>query len=282
MFRTILPASFLALAPPTAIAQPPSDAAPRAAGNGYRAVLTEEEIVVAARESFERLITRRTGRITLAGGMVTLNVPAGYYYLNPHDAQRVLVEAWHNPLGSPPLGMLMQDGISAVDEGSWGVIVTLESIGRVSDAGAAKINYADVLRGMQLAQAKDNVEREERAAPPVEIVGWAKAPRYDRLSRSLIWATELKLGDSDVHALDYNVRILGRESVLSLQFFAAMKDLERVEQALPSVLAIPKLNDGYRYDDFDPKTDSKAEFGIAGLIESTWPPAAEDSDREPS
>jgi len=285
MFKTILLASFIALAPASAVAQPPSDTAQRPTGapaaGGYRAALSAEEIVVAARESFERLVTRRTGRITLGGGLITLNVPASYYYLNPHDAQRALVEAWHSPPRAPPLGILMQDGISAVDEGSWGVIVTLESIGHVSDADAAKINYADVMRGMQAAQAKDNVQREERAAPPVEIVGWAEAPRYDPLSHTLVWATDLKLGDNDAHALDYNMRILGRDSVLSLQFFAAMKDLERIEQALPAVLAIPEFNSSYRYGEFDPKTDKKAGFGIAGLIESSWPPAAGSDAGEP-
>jgi uncharacterized membrane-anchored protein len=286
MFRIILLASFIALAPISAVAQPPSDVAQRPtstqAAGGYRAALSAEEIVVAARESFERLVTRRTGRITLGGGLITLNVPAGYYYLNPNDSQRTLVEAWHNPPGAPPLGILMQDEISAVDEGSWGVILTLESIGHVLDSDATKIDYAAVLHGMQGAQAKDNVQREERGAPPVEIVGWARAPHYDPASRNLVWATELKVGESDVHVLDYNARVLGRETVLSLQFFAAMKDIVRVEQALPAVLAIPKFNDGYRYDDFDPKTDNKPTFGIAGLIESTWPPAVRAGDNEAS
>ena len=39
----------------------------------------------------------QNGTIKLPGGQAELDVPLGYYYLSPEDAETVLVELWDNP-----------------------------------------------------------------------------------------------------------------------------------------------------------------------------------------
>lgn len=84
-------------------------------------VLDEQAQIQAWIEKFEAGLDRQTGTIALPNGVASLNVPDGFYYLSPQDSQRVLVEAWGNPEGEPPLGMLFPAGKSPLDADSWGV-----------------------------------------------------------------------------------------------------------------------------------------------------------------
>jgi hypothetical protein len=46
------------------------------------------------------------GQIALPGGVAKLNLPTNISYLDPKDADTVLVKLWGNPPGSKTLGML--------------------------------------------------------------------------------------------------------------------------------------------------------------------------------
>lgn len=274
MFRTILVASCVAFAGLTATAQQPApgpapDATAEAAPQAEKE-LTEEEIraaIAAEREAFEKTITRRSGAVDIAAGHATLKVPAGYYYLDKADTKRVLEEAWGNPPDDSPEGMLFPEQFSAVDFESWGVVFTYEETGYVSDADAASINYDDLLRDMKQGEKQENRERQRLNYPTMELVGWAAPPRYDAATHKLYWAKDLKIdGDDAVHTLNYDMRVLGRKGVLQMKFVAAMESLEKVEQASPVVLASAEFKPGFRYEEFDPKTDAKSDFTLAGLI----------------
>ena len=62
------------------------------------------------------------------------------------------------------------------------------------------------------------------------------------------------------------MRILGREGVLVLNLVATMPQLQEIEAAIPTVLAMTNFNPGYRYSDFDPGVDKVAAYGIGALI----------------
>jgi uncharacterized membrane-anchored protein len=273
MFRTIIVASCVAFAALGAAAQQPApevapEAGAEAAPEAGKA-LTEEEIraaIAAEREAFEKTITRRTGLVDVAAGHATLTVPAGYYYLDKADTKRVLEEAWGNPPDDAPEAMLFPEQFSAVDFDSWGVVFTYEESGYVSDADAASINYGDLLRDMKAGQKQENYERVRQNYPTIELVGWAAPPRYDANAHKLYWAKDLKFGDDDLHTLNYDMRVLGRKGVLQMKFVAGMEALEKIEQASPAVLASTEFKPGYRYEEFDPKTDAKSDYTLAGLI----------------
>lgn len=273
MFRTILVASCVAFIALNAAAQQPAsgpapdasaEAAPEAAAEP-----TEEEILAAMaaeREAFEKTITHRSGVVDVAAGHATLTVPAGYYFLDKADTKRVLEVAWGNPPDDTPEGMLLPDEFSAMDFESWGVVLTYEQTGYVSDADAASINYDDLLRDMKEGQKQENRERQRLNYPTLELVGWAAPPRYDATTHKLYWAKDLKVGGEDVHTLNYNMRVLGRKGVLQMTFVAAMEALDKIETASPVVLASADFKPGFRYEEFDPKTDAKSDYGLAGLI----------------
>ncbi|HEX5007877.1 MAG TPA: DUF2167 domain-containing protein [Hyphomonadaceae bacterium] len=273
MFRTIIIASCVAFAALGAAAQQPSpetlpEAGAQAAPEAARE-MSEEEIRAALakeREEFEKTITRRSGAVDIAAGHATLTIPAGYYYLDKADTKRVLEDAWGNPPDDSPEGMLFPDELSAVDFESWGVVLTYEDSGYVSDADAASINYDLLLRDMKEGNKQENRERKRLNYPTIELVGWATQPRYDAKAHKLYWAKDLIFEGEDIHTLNYDMRVLGRKGVLQMKFVANIEALEKIEQASPAVLASAEFKPGFRYEEFDPAVDKKSDYTLAGLI----------------
>ena len=217
-------------------------------------------------EEFLASLNLQTGTITLPGGVANLTLSEGFHYLSPEDTERVLVTAWGNPPGNKTLGMLVKGPADILAEDSWAVVIAYEEDGFVPDEDAGSIDYAELLADMQASSRETNAARIEAGYEEVELLGWAVTPRYDKSANKLYWAKELRFGDIPVNTLNYNVRILGRTGVLVLNLVATMPQLEEIEAAIPTVLAMTNFNPGYRYSDFEPGVDKVAAYGIAALI----------------
>ena len=228
--------------------------------------LTEEQQYQAWAEAFLSEISPQKGTITLPGGIATLEVPENFYYLSPEDSARVLVEAWGNPEDELNLGMLFPANYSPLDMAAWGVTIDYEAEGYVSDEDAADIDYGDLLKDMQGDTRDISKERVKMGYEPIELVGWATPPSYDPANHKLYWAKEIKFGDADENTLNYNVRVLGRQGVLVMNFVANMSQLGEIEASRDEVLALANFNDGNKYSDFNPELDKVAAYGIGGLI----------------
>lgn len=217
-------------------------------------------------EEFLASLDFRKGKIVLPGDVATIDVPESFRYLSPRDTEKVLTTAWGNPPGNETLGMLVPGEESIFSDSGWAAVITYEEDGHVSDADAGDIDYDELLHAMQEASREQNEARIQAGYEPVELVGWAAAPRYDKAAHKLYWAKELKFGDVPVHTLNYNVRILGRKGVLVLNLVATMPQLADIEASIPEVLAMANFNPGHRYGDFDPSIDKVAAYGIGALI----------------
>ncbi len=225
----------------------------------------EQEWVNWAKEIWESL-DPQTGSIPLPGGVATLVVPENYYYLNPEDAQKVLVEVWGNPPGQQTLGMLFPSKTTPFDERAWGVTIDYEEDGYVEDSDAADINYDELLEQMQEDTRVASQQRIEAGYDAIELIGWAAPPFYDERAHKLHWAKELAFGPERTRSLNYNIRVLGRKGVLVLNFIAGMDQVSEIESNLDDVLAMAEFDEGSRYEDFDPEYDKIAAYGIGGLI----------------
>lgn len=206
------------------------------------------------------------GEITLRGGVAKIKLPEGFNYLDAQDTEAVLGKLWGNPNTSGTLGMITPKGFNPLADESWAVVLTFVEDGYVKDDDAAKIDYSALLKQMQEGTAEANKERQKAGYPPVELVGWAAAPRYDAATHKMYWAKEIKFGDSAEHTLNYNIRMLGRRGVLVVNAVAGMSQLKQVEAATPALLAMVDFQDGHRYTDFTEKTDKVATYGLAALV----------------
>ncbi|WP_038488003.1 DUF2167 domain-containing protein [Janthinobacterium agaricidamnosum] len=217
-------------------------------------------------EQFIAALDFQKGKITLPGGLATLDLPANFRYLSPSDTERVLVDAWGNPPNAPTLGMVVPAAISPLEADGWGVIVTYEKGGHVKDDDADSIQYDALLKDMQQAVLDNNSERKKQGYPGMRLVGWAEPPGYAKSTHKLYWAKELGIDGMDGHSLNYNVRVLGREGVLNLNAVAGMNQIVAIKTEMKQVTAFTEFTDGHRYADFDGSTDKVAEYGLAALV----------------
>ena len=206
------------------------------------------------------------GEITLRGGLAKIHVPEGFRYLDPADAGTVLSKLWGNPPDSHTLGMLVPSDLSVVSRDAWAVVITYDEDGYVKDNDASKLDYDKLLKQMQEGMKEANEQRKKEGYQPIDLVGWAAPPRYDKATHKMYWAKELKFGDSPENTLNYNIRILGRRGVLVLNAVAGMGQLQEIEQVAPQIISMVDFQEGHRYVDFNSSTDKVATYGLIGLV----------------
>lgn len=223
---------------------------------------SEEEAAIA---EFESQLDFRQGRVELPGGVAALNVPETFRYLPPEQAERILVEAWGNPPGTKTLGMLFPADVSPLAAEGWGVVITYQNDGHVDDSDAASIDYDAMLKQMKQDSESDNKERAKQGYEPATLVGWATPPRYEPASHKLYWARELSFPSADEHTLNYDVRVLGREGVLSLNAVAGMSKLPDIASRMKEVMSFADFKPGQRYADYK-SGDRTAAYGIGALV----------------
>ncbi|KZY35031.1 hypothetical protein A3754_10460 [Alcanivorax sp. HI0083] len=231
--------------------------------------LTEAEMLQQYQEYVEHLwqgMSPQQGRITLDGAGAVLEVPDDFYYLDSEDARVVLEDMWGNPPDQNTLGMLFPANYQPFDEQAWGVDIAYVEEGHVDDEDASSIDYSDLLSDMQDSLEEENKYRQEQDYPTIKLVGWAEQPHYDEQQHQLYWAKQLRFEDTEGDTLNYNIRKLGREGFLQMNFIAGMQSLPEINQRLDQVLAMSSFTDGNRYADFNPDTDHMAAYGIGGLI----------------
>ena len=211
----------------------------------------------------------KEGDFKVAPANATLHVGDGFQYLEAKDARRVLEDFWGNPADESVLGMVVPKQPTLLEEGSWAVVVTYSDDGHIDDKDAAEADYAKILKEMQEATKADNAARKQAGYPTVDLVGWATPPRYDQATKKIHWAKELAFDGSEVHTVNYDVRVLGRHGYLSLNAVAAMEDLPEVQAGMQKIIAFTEFDEGQRYADFDSKTDKIAAYGVAALVAGT-------------
>jgi uncharacterized membrane-anchored protein len=227
----------------------------------------QEQYLIKAREIWNSL-DRQQGKVVLPNGVAELNVPDNYYYLNPTDSEKILVQVWGNPpdADNEALGMILPSDVTPFGEDSWGVIIQYEEDGYVSDENANEIDYEALLLQMKEETSESSRLRVQQGYETIELVGWASKPYYNQESHKLHWAKEFKFGGDKINTLNYNIRILGRKGVLVLNFIASMDQKQHIDLQLDTVLAMAKFSQGFRYEDFDSSIDEVAAYGIGALV----------------
>lgn len=218
-------------------------------------------------DSVEKSFKYQHGTIKIRNGVGTITVPAGFKYLEPIQAERVLTEIWGNPKSENlTLGLILPEKQGILDDKGYVFNLQYDEIGYVKDDDADDIDYEELLTNMQKESEEENKERVKAGYPPISIAGWAAKPFYDKHRHILHWAKNLKFGNDSLNTLNYNVRVLGRKGVLVLNAIATMDQLNPVKAGIPHVLNIVNFSDGYKYSDFDPKIDDVAAWTIGGLV----------------
>ena len=209
----------------------------------------------------------QTGSIALGDGLATLNVPAGFRYLNPEQSRQVLEDLWGNPPGQTSLGMIFPADQGPMDSASFAFNITWDDMGYVKDGDADEINYDELLESIKKDSETENQQLVEQGYEAIHIIGWASAPYYDKEKKVLHWAKEFRVGDYPENTLNYDVRVLGRKGVLSMNAIGMMNQLETVKGAVPGIISSVAFTEGNRYADFSESSGDKiAAWSIGGLV----------------
>lgn len=210
----------------------------------------------------------RSGDVVLPSKVATLRLGERYQYLDPAETNRLLM-AWGNPSTPDTEGAIVPADVDPMDVGGWAVILNYEEEGHIDDSDAKDIDYDDLLSDMRKETAQGNKQRKKMDFPTVNLVGWAKPPHYDAESKKLFWAKELDFEDTPVRILNYDVRVLGREGVLSMNAVGSMDQLAQIDADMKPLIEVAEFNAGYRYADFNESTDKVAAYGLGALIAGT-------------
>jgi uncharacterized membrane-anchored protein len=207
----------------------------------------------------------QTGTITLPNKVATLHLGERYRYLDPNETNKLLM-AWGNESDTTTQGVIIPSDVDPWSQTGWAVILTYDDDGHIDDSDAAKFDYDDMLKDMKEGTEEHNSERKKAGFEAVHLIGWAEKPRYDASTKKLYWAKELSFEGTHGNTLNYDVRVLGREGVLSMNAVAGMDRLEQIRGEMQPLIQVAEFNEGYRYAEFNKKTDRMAEYGLAALI----------------
>jgi len=205
------------------------------------------------------------GDVRVGPADATLHLGKRYYFLGADEAKQVLKE-WGNPPSAADdvLGIVFPAGKTFVDD-TWGAVITFEPSGFVSDKDADKADYDKLIKDVQDDEADRNAERQKEGFPTSHLVGWAQPPSYDKQRHFLIWARDIKFGGHNEDTLNYDLRILGRKGVLSLNMISVMPQLAQVRTDATELAGDAAFNPGAAYADFK-SGDKTAAYGVAGLV----------------
>jgi len=214
----------------------------------------------------ENSLKYQTGVIDFSSCKAKLNVPEGFRFLDAEQSRFVLSDLWGNPVDSSILGLLVPADRGVLEPNSWVFTLTFDAIGYVKDNDAEDIDYEDLLKQMKKDFQDANPEREKLGYQPIEFIGWASNPYYDKEKKVLHWAKELKFGTDSMNTLNYNLRVLGKDGVFVLNAVATMRELNDVKPNIDKVLQSVDFEKGSTYSDFNPDIDKVAAWTIGGLV----------------
>jgi len=225
------------------------------------------------REEIEATLRYTQGTLNLANGLVTLELPPGFRFLDAKQAEDLLHKISFRRFGMSKVpthtdnaewllgfrcnaGMICRSDVSPLSERSCNVIVHYDDRGHMSDDQAGQIDLREVLR-----------DRQERGrswftfvvtGKPLHVIDWAKVPHYDVANRRLCWADETSVSNSGEHELWYHACLLGRTGALEMTAIAPMSRLTDTEAAVEQIMAGAKFNPRWRYEDYAPRDDKSA------------------------
>ncbi len=217
--------------------------------------------------AFEKGLHKRTGDVAVPGTDAVLHLGTKYYFLDAAEAKDVLVRLWGNPPSAVEgtLGLVLPADKTVLDN-TWGAVITWDDSGYVKDDDAATADYTKVLDDMRSAEPDNNAERQKAGYPPMHVVGWAQPPSYDKATHALIWARDFKIDGEQTDSLNYDVRVLGRKGVLSMNMLWDMPHLAEVRAAAADFGKVATFNAGSTYAEYNSSTDKAAGYGLAGLV----------------
>lgn len=190
------------------------------------------------------------------GPQASLEVPAGYAFLDPAGTRRLDV-IMHNPPGDAQTYTLAPESLD------WVAYFDYDDVGYVKDD--EKLDADDLLKSVTDGTAAANKERRKNGWDDLTVTGWKTKPQYDATFKSLTWSFIVRNDRSQHESVNYNARILGRSGVMGVIVVADPAQLDTAIGQFKGAIQGFAFNPGQSYTDFR-SGDRVAEYGLGALI----------------
>lgn len=198
-------------------------------------------------------------------GQASLSLPAGYGFVPAAEAGQYL-----KALGNIP-GDALAGLVVPLDSelGEWFAVVEYIASGYIRDDDAREWDADALLASLRAGTEASNEQRAQMGIPALEIIGWVELPQYDADTQRLVWSIASRSHGQPTDAdngINYNTYALGREGYFSLNLVTAQSRVAQHKPAAHTLLTALQFDEGKRYADFNPDTDTVAEYGLAALV----------------
>jgi uncharacterized membrane-anchored protein len=193
------------------------------------------------------------------GDDLVLDLPEGFGYFDRVQGKK-LMEKMGNPTDDSLRGLVF------MQEKSWLMVLRYVGEGYVKDDDAADLKPDEILEAIKEGTEESNEFRKERGIPAIHVAGWTETPRYEKAQHHLVWGIKGNDDAGKAAGVNFYTRVLGRRGYVALNL---MDDPETIEASKVDglvVLRATTFKQGARYEDFDPKSDKVAEYGLAALV----------------
>jgi uncharacterized membrane-anchored protein len=203
----------------------------------------------------------RSGQIPLMDGAVTLNVPAGYRFYGPPEAQAFLTRNHAAVPAGRVLGLIAPARTDINSPGAWASVVSYDTLGYVA---------GDTAGGLTAPTFEADV-RAVRASQNRPFEGFAVQPAFDPAGASLSWAERAAPPGAGGSDLRHEQRILGRHGVTGLTTIGSADQQGQIVTAAPDLYAMVSYPEGSRYSDFQSGSDQVSAFTAPSLVTGVAP-----------
>jgi uncharacterized membrane-anchored protein len=199
------------------------------------------------------------GQADLGKNVAEIKYGEKFVFADAKETKRVM-EAFGNQVNGNEVGFIAP---KAEDE-NWFVVFEWEDVGYVKDDEKDAIDADKLFASIKEGTEQANKHRRENGMPTLTVTGWDEKPHYDRKTNNLVWS--LLAADSQGNrVVNYNVRLLGRDGVMSVTLVTDPATLDTVKPQLGSVIGGFSYKQGKRYAEWR-SGDKVAKYGLAALV----------------
>ena len=200
------------------------------------------------------------GKYELAGTKASITTTSEEYLLQGKDAHEFMrISEGHD--GFKPDALIVYiDGPNQDTQ----ALFTYNEIGFIKmDDWEENIDKDALLKEIQHATEEANKIKEE-GYPKIYIDGWAQEPYLDKANAVVYWAISAHTNEG-VSIINAKAMKLGRKGFVEIAWMGSDQQFANAQESLSPSLASFQYDEGSRYTDYIPGTDTVATVGAGAL-----------------
>jgi uncharacterized membrane-anchored protein len=197
-------------------------------------------------------------KIKLGDNIASVDLSADLVFFDKNDTKKLFEEA-KEPYDDSDQGVIMQKG------SQWFALYRYAETGYIKDDDADKLDADDLLTIMKKNTEETNKKRKELGSTPIQLVGWAKPPSYNRVKHILTWSVIVRDDNSQKQVLNYSSVVLGRYGILICTVVDDYNNASLLQPKMDELINATSFTQGRKYEQWV-QGDKISDIAMTGLI----------------